>query len=186
VARPSGGHEPDPILSAPVGGPASLVELVDWPDHDRRRVALAAAGRPRLLLVAPDAPPPICVDPLEDWVRLPADPVDVDHRRALLAHRAGRHPDVPVLDVDGVLRRGRHLAILPPVEARLAEALLAQAGRVVARERLLAAGWPERRFAGPTDDGRALDGRIKLLRRRLAPLGLEVHTVRGVGFLLHL
>jgi hypothetical protein len=179
--------DPAPPTLRTVSAPAErgdAVELVAWPAEGDRRAALAVAGRPRLLLVAAGEAPPSCVDPLEDWVRLPGDPVDIESRRSLLRRRWGPPASRPVLDEDGVLRHGRHLAILPPVEARLAACLLRDADSVVAREALLDAGWPHRRAGDASADGRVLDGRIKLLRRRVAPLGLTIHTVRGVGFLL--
>lgn len=172
------------LLSAGPPADRNAVELVAWPGEVDRRDALAAEGRPRLLLVAPGVAPPNCIDPLEDWVRLPGDPVDIEARRSLLCRRWAPPASQPALDEDGVLRHGRRLVILPPVEARLAACLLREVDGVVAREVLLEAGWPERRSGDAAVDARALDGRIKLLRRRLAPLGLTIHTVRGVGFLL--
>ncbi|HWJ98222.1 MAG TPA: helix-turn-helix domain-containing protein, partial [Acidimicrobiales bacterium] len=62
-------------------------------------------------------------------------------------------------------------------------ALLARPEAVVSRGRLLDAGWPDGQPAGSAN-GQILDGRIKLLRRRLVGVGLEIHTVRGVGFVL--
>jgi hypothetical protein len=49
------------------------VVLVLWPDHASDLERLSAFGVPRLLLVAPEAPPPEDGDCLQDWVRLPAD-----------------------------------------------------------------------------------------------------------------
>ena len=57
--------------------------------------------------------------------------------------------------------------------------LIHRAPRAVPRHELAAAGWP----TGASDRG-LLDSRMKLLRRRLAPLGVEIDTVRGVGYLL--
>ena len=48
------------------------VALVRWPADEARRQELAGQGKPRLLLVAKDAEPPVCVDHLEDWTRVPA------------------------------------------------------------------------------------------------------------------
>jgi DNA-binding winged helix-turn-helix (wHTH) protein len=89
----------------------------------------------------------------------------------------------PLLDDDGVLRVGSRWVALPPVEARLVTALLARPDAVVSRDRLLDAGWPTG-TPSASPNGQILDGRIKLLRRRLAEVGLEIHTVRGVGFVL--
>ena len=49
--------------TAPLG-----VVLVNWPEHADQVTALAQAGLPRLLLVAPDADPPASIDASEDWV----------------------------------------------------------------------------------------------------------------------
>jgi DNA-binding response OmpR family regulator len=127
-----------------------------------------------------DVPPPLVWDDLEDWVRTPADPVEVQSRIATLAERAAAAASsTPVVDADGIVRwRGEWVAV-PPVEARLLAALAERRDEVVRREDLVTAGWP----AGLSSD-RTLDGRIKHLRRRIAPLGLVIRTVRGVGFLL--
>ena len=64
------------------------VVVVRWPDEQPRLERLRSAGTPRLLLVAPEAPPPVPLDPLEDWVRLPADDRD------LRAHGLVGHPEM--------------------------------------------------------------------------------------------
>ena len=66
---------------------------------------------------------------------------------------------------------------------RAVAALLARPDAVVSRDRLLATGWPHDPEVGRAN-GQILDGRIKLLRRRLVEVGMEIHTVRGVGFVL--
>jgi len=48
------------------------VVLVRWPEETERLERLRAAGAPRLLLVGEDLAAPEPVDPLEDWIRLPA------------------------------------------------------------------------------------------------------------------
>jgi DNA-binding response OmpR family regulator len=159
------------------------IALLRWPADADRRAELTAGGRPRLLLLDPDADPPATWDVLEDWVRLPADPAEIEARIATLMHRLPSARPAPLLDGDGVLRVGARWVALPPVEARLVDALLARPDAVVSRDRLLDAGWPAGEPPG-SSNGQILDGRIKLLRRRLAAVGLEVHTVRGVGFVL--
>jgi DNA-binding response OmpR family regulator len=92
---------------------------------------------------------------------------------------AGAIECLPSLDEDGVLRVSDRWVSLPPVEARLAAALLHRYGAVVSREALARAGWP----AG--SPGRnALDVHVLRLRRRLAPLALAIRTVRSRGYLL--
>jgi DNA-binding response OmpR family regulator len=120
----------------------------------------------------------------EDWVRADASPTEVRARAARLAASAPTTPDepvvAPVMDADGIVRgaAGRWAAV-PPIEARLLAPLLDRPGHVVHRTGLQDAGWPAGDFGE-----RTLDGRIKLLRRRITPLGLRIHTVRGLGYLL--
>ena len=159
------------------------IALLRWPADADRRSELSSDGRPRLLLLDPDADPPSTWDVLEDWVRLPADPAEIEARIATLMRRLPAERPAPLLDGDGVLRVGARWVALPPVEARLAALLLARPDAVVARDRLLDAGWPGGPPSGSTNS-QVLDGRIKLLRRRLAAVDLEIHTVRGVGFVL--
>jgi DNA-binding response OmpR family regulator len=156
------------------------VDRVSWPGERERRRHLAARGRPRLLLVDPDSAPPVAADDLEDWVRLPAPPDDVDARvlgllRRLEAREAGR----PRIDHEGVLRHGDDWVALPPVEARLVRTMLDRIGAVVSRPALERAGWPDGTPARNT-----LDVHVHRLRRRLSDVSLEVRTVRARGYLL--
>jgi hypothetical protein len=155
------------------------VALVHWPAEEDRREELRRGGLPRLLLVERGAPP-IPSDGLEDWIRLPADDVDLRVRVEALRRRAHSGASArPDLDGDGVLRVGDRWVSLPPVEARLTEALLARFGAVVSREALARAGWP-----GGSPGRNALDVHVLRLRRRLAPLQLAIRTVRSRGYLL--
>lgn len=154
--------------------------MVRWPAEADRREELESSGLPRLLLVEGRAALPEPVGCLEDWVRLPADESEVEERIRALAGRARRvDSGKPELDGDGVLRfRGRWVAI-PPVEQRLCLAFLDRYQVVVGRQTLLRAGWP----AGAPDRN-VLDVHILRLRRRLAPVGLAIRTVRSRGYLL--
>lgn len=156
------------------------VELVRWPEEETRRARLRLDGVPRLLLVDHGSPPPRTGDELEDWVRVPADEVDlharVENLEARVRLRAGERPR---LDEDGVLRVNGSWVPLPPVEARLTGALLARHGSVVSRDALAASGWPD---GAPGRN--ALDVHVLRLRRRIAPLGLTIRTVRSRGYLL--
>ncbi len=150
-----------------------------WPSEGDRRRRLAEVGQPRLLLLEDGVEPPEG-DCMEDWVRVPASEADVRARIAALDRRARAHSDPdPVLDRDGVLRVGPAWVPLPPVEARLTEALLTRLNAVVSRETLARAGWPE---GAPGRN--ALDVHVLRLRRRLAPVGLVIRTVRSRGYLL--
>jgi DNA-binding response OmpR family regulator len=157
------------------------VVLVRWPAESHRRQQLVDDGRPRLLVVEEGAAPPEPVDCLEDWVRAPPDEAELAARMRALAVRARSHcvPDDPVIDDDGVLRRGRAWVSLPPVEARLTAALLERIGTVVSREALSRAGWPD---GAPGRN--ALDVHVLRLRRRLGAVGLAIRTVRSRGYLL--
>ena len=65
------------------------------------------------------------------------------------------------------------------MEQALAAALLDRFGAVVARDTLAVRAWPE---GLPTRN--ALDVHVLRLRRRIAPLELEIRTVRARGYLL--
>jgi hypothetical protein len=181
-------HDP-PDADRPNGPPEGppgdeVVAVLRWPAEADVRHALSAAGHPRLLVVDADAPPPLVWDDREDWTRDGAGPVEIATRTTRLARAvaSGRppRPPLPVLDADGVLHGADGaLAIVPPIEAAMLARLLDRPGHVVHREDLHRAGWP-------TDgrDPRAVDGRVRNLRRRLVGMGVAIHTVRGVGYLL--
>jgi DNA-binding response OmpR family regulator len=155
------------------------VVLVRWPAERDRREALASEGQLRLLLVevGEEAPLP---DDNEDWIRVPADEADVHLRIEGLRRRRSRGElERPDLDPDGLLRFDNRWVSLPPVEARLAAALIGRYGAVVSREQLATAGWPE---GAPGRN--ALDVHVLRLRRRIAPVGLVIKTVRSRGYLL--
>jgi DNA-binding winged helix-turn-helix (wHTH) protein len=156
------------------------VVLVRWPLERERRERLQLEGRARLLLVDATEPPPAISDCLEDWIRVPADEADIGARVETLSARVLEHSRrVPELDVDGVLRFEGGWVGLPPVEARLMESLIARFGAVVSREQLARNGWPD---GAPGRN--ALDVHVLRLRRRIAPLGLAIKTVRSRGYLL--
>ena len=157
------------------------VVLVQWPTEAERLDALRADRVPRLLLVDATASPPVSEDCLEDWVRVPASEADVQCRLAGLSSRVARahQPDRPELDEDGVVRLGDGWVALPPVESRVTAALVDRFGAVVGREALARAGWPD---GAPGRN--ALDVHILRIRRRIAPLGLVIRTVRSRGYLL--
>lgn len=169
-------------MTLPVDGPSGSlddeVQLVWWPEEADVREAMWA-GTPCLLLVAPDAEPPSELRELEDWLRLPLDPTELAERQEALRHRAARGSPLSVDDA-GLVHRGRRWIALPPAELALFRPLFASIGRVVARADLLASA----RAQGVIVDARWLARPMRRLRERLHELGLEVHTVRGVGYLL--
>src|ERR1700674_5346389 len=155
------------------------VVLVRWPDETERLERLRATGAPRLLLVPADATPPVTVDPLEDWVRLPADQSEVRARLTTLSARADADQPVPAVDGDGLLHYRDRWVALSPVEHALAAALAERFGAVVGRDALARRAWP-----GGVPPRNALDVHILRFRRRIADLGLELRTVRSRGYLL--
>ncbi|MEJ5254630.1 MAG: winged helix-turn-helix domain-containing protein [Acidimicrobiales bacterium] len=158
------------------------VVLVRWPVEREQRERLRREGRLRLLLVEDGVSPPEVTDCLEDWVRVPAEAEDLRARVDALVRRCRAHRhDPPTLDADGVLRFGDGWVSLPPVEARLMGVLLERMGAVVGREQPSRAGWP----AGAPGRN-ALDVHVLRVRRRIAPLGLAIRTVRSRGYLLEL
>ena len=156
------------------------VKQLRWPAEEARRAELRTASIPRLLLVEGNTPPPVASDGLEDWIRLPANEVDLRARIAALELRSTPAFGVePLLDRDGVLRVGPSWVSLSPVEARLISALMDRFGAVVSRDSMERAGWPQ---DPPTTN--VLDAHLVRLRRRLARVGLAIRNVRSRGFLL--
>ncbi len=158
--------------------------MLRWPEEEARRSLISQARAPRLLLVADGEDPPTVADCLEDWIRLPAEENEVRARVDALALRSQAHSPNggnpgPELDDFGVLRVNGAWVALPPLEARLAEALLERLGAVTSRDLLIRAGWPS---GAPGRN--ALDVHVLRLRRRLTPVGLAIRTVRSRGYLM--
>ncbi len=156
-----------------------VVEILKWPDDASRLAELREAFVPRLLVVADDADVPVAPDCLEDWVTPAATEREIGVRRAALETRALQHATRPLLDGDGLLHHRDAWVSLSPVEQSLASALLDRFGAVVTRDMLADRAWPK---GVPTRN--ALDVHVLRLRRRIAPLGLEIRTVRSRGYLL--
>jgi DNA-binding response OmpR family regulator len=162
------------------------VTMLRWPEEEARRTRISQAGGARLLLVPAGQEPPQVGDCLEDWIRVPAAENEVRARVDALAVRSQAHtsngqrtPTAPMLDDFGVLRVNAAWVALPPLEARLAKALLERLGAVTSRELLIRAGWPD---GAPGRN--ALDVHVLRLRRRLSPVGLAIRTVRSRGYLM--
>jgi DNA-binding response OmpR family regulator len=153
------------------------VVLLRWPEESDRRTELEIGARPRLLLVDPSEPPPECTDPLEDWIRLPADDRDVRARLAALVNRSAS--EQPIMDGDGLVRFRGSWVSLSPVEQNLMRCLLDRYGAVAGRDVLRRKAWPD-----GLPSRNALDVHMVRLRRRIAAVGLEIRTVRSRGYLL--
>jgi hypothetical protein len=155
------------------------VRLLRWPDEDHARDELAAAGVPRILLLAAAAAPPEIWDELEDWVRLPLDPDELHHRARTLRRRA-RANDRPWFDDDGLLRVGDRWVDLPAGPRAVVELLVDRFGQVVYGDELAATYLD----AGGSAEESARKTMIVRVRHRVADLGLELHNVRDSGYLL--
>ena len=168
-------------LAEPLSDLAALpVEVVMWPSEHHRRDALARAGVPRLLLVAPDVSPPDLVGVDEDWIRLPAADRDVLARAVqLLRFDAHLRGDEPYIDSNRVLHRAGMTVSLTATEASIMSLLLNHAGRVVSQAELENAAWDG---VAPSRD--AIDAAIYRLRRRLSGLSLSIRAVRSRGYVL--
>ena len=154
------------------------VAILYWPEEHALATDLSHAGAPKLLLVAPSAPPPGDWDVLTDWIRLPAEPREIQIRAEVLRRRAHRRPH-PHLDDSDLAWRGDVWVALSPVEARLLAPLLERPGRVFSRRQLSQIVWPD----GISSD-RAVDSYVRRLRRRIPELGLAIHTVHKRGYFL--
>lgn len=155
------------------------VVVLRWPGEREQLDSLARAGVPRLLLVPPEGEPPEGDDCLQDWIRLPCDTRDVDTRLATVSRRALRHPARPVVDEHGRLHYRSSWTSLSPLEARITEALAERFGEVVSDSVLASRAWGRHRASG-----NALRVQLTRIRRRVAPLGLEVRVVYRRGHLM--
>lgn len=162
-----------------------VIVPLQWPEEADRREQLAMAGVPRLLLVSPGTAPPAVWSVDEDWVSVDAPESERTDRMTTLRRRlelrgVPARPTVGVtLDEDGLVRRSGRWVALSDLETRLVGLLLEAAGRCVSRAQLLDAGWP-----GEAREDRAVDGAVRRARTKLRTLGVEIHGITGVGYLL--
>ena len=162
--------------------PNGIVEVVvvQWPAERAEVEKLARVRIPRLLLVRPDADPPIAVDSLEDWIRMPCDDRDIRSRLEGLRERALLLLSPPIVEDDGRLIYGGRWVYLDPVRSRLAATLIERFESVVPEEVLIERGWVG--IPRSKDGLRATMGR---LRSQLRPIGLEVRALSKQGWILH-
>ncbi|GGM46283.1 hypothetical protein GCM10012275_16660 [Longimycelium tulufanense] len=154
------------------------VPVLRWPEDAEEVARCRALGLPRLLLLERSACPPVCADPLEDWARTPVPEDDLRARTAALLARAAGH--LPVVDTANVLHFCGSALLLGPGEAPLVRLLVHGYRSLVTRAELAMQIWPD---AAPHRRN-ALDLRVLRIRRRIAPLGLEIRTVWGRGYVL--
>jgi hypothetical protein len=171
--------------------PHSLVRMLPWPlgprqDADRRR--WQRAGEPCLFVVAAGAVPPHPCGLLEDWVRLPLDPVEVEVRRRTLVRRRaslganaqtvallcpparradGIGADDAAIDLSAVRLTARERGVV----ALLLEHRGQPVGRAAVQARFRAGG-------GSRGEG-AFNAFLSRLRRKTAAHGLVIHTLSG-------
>jgi two-component system, OmpR family, response regulator len=155
------------------------VIVVRWPEQRADAERLARLDRPHLLLVEPGVAPPELKSCLADWIRLPADDVDVRARLAALEARSRQHPAKPTVDGFGELSFAGKRVFLSPTDQRLAELLVASFDGAVSEQVLFADLW----------DGEGESSKVRVhisrLRKRIQPLGLEITFIRGFGYRLH-
>ena len=150
-----------------------------WPEEEAVRAVLRSRGGPRLLLIADGAELPADVDVLEDGARATTPDPDIAAREVTLSIRADRRPPPPHFDDDGLLRYGRRLVLLSPVESRVADVLVEHLGQVVAPDIVTSAGWPD---GAPATNTVAVT--LRRLRDRLRPAGLALSVVTARGWML--
>ena len=153
------------------------VAFLHWPDEEDERRRLAALTQPRLLIVSEHASTPVIWDTLEDWVREPLDPVEVQARVELLARRHARTRP-PVTIEDGVCCIEHRRVAVSELEQVVLELLVDRFGRPVPATELRDAYVA----AGGTAGG--FQRSVSRLRNRLEPLGLDVHTLRARALML--
>jgi DNA-binding response OmpR family regulator len=138
-----------------------------------------------MLLLAPGCPPPMLLDELEDWVRDPIDADELDARLAALARRVGivlpeSAPDVHF--VDGILRVDEEWTSIPESQWSIVQMLIDRMGTVVGDREIVEMYSSADAHAEP----RAVKSMMWRLARRMARVGIEVHKVRGRGYLVEL
>jgi DNA-binding response OmpR family regulator len=121
----------------------------------------------------------------DDYVAKPFDLDELEARLRALVRRGGSSEELAcgALHYDkrsGIfLHEGRPLD-LSPRESALLRALIARPGHGVTRDRLFALVFA----AGETAQTDALEVIVHRLRRKIAGTGVEIMTLRGVGYLL--
>ena len=169
-----------PISAMPVL-PEPEVTLVRWPEEASLREALAALGRPRMLLVQPGLLPPADLDATEDWLRWPPDPAELDVRVRTLRSRLPDPVDLALaFDDDGILRRGDRWVAVSEAQTPILRLLFDHLDRVVRFDAVVEA------YASGGGSSHPASVRTVLSRldARVRTVGLEVTSVRRRGVVL--
>ena len=156
------------------------VAVLHWPSEAGRRRRLADTYTPCLLVVARGDDPPSDPGPLEDWLREPIDPLELDVRVDNLERLARAHTRRPRMDHDGLLWCADDWVVVPPAQVPVARLLVERLGRVVRTAEISAAILD----AGSSPDDAAMRSGMRRLAARLAPAGLALRCVRGRGYVL--
>jgi DNA-binding response OmpR family regulator len=157
---------------------ANDVKVIRWPKEKEKRALYRDLRVFRLLVVDPASPAPICTDSREDWIRAPI--VRDDFNARLTSLRAKANNFRPHIDENRFLHFENGAVPLSPAEAELLDLLVRDFGSLVHRSAL-------EECASAPDGARTrntLDLRFMRIRRRIAPLGLVLHTDRGRGYVL--
>lgn len=120
----------------------------------------------------------------DDYMSKPFEIEELDARLRALVRRS-RGLDDPRCGAlryersSGAFYVNEHALELTPRESALLAALMAQPGRAVTRERLLALVFPQAETQG---DG--LEVLVHRVRKKLAATGTQITTLRGLGYLI--
>ncbi|UGY94513.1 helix-turn-helix domain-containing protein [Streptomyces gobiensis] len=155
------------------------MKIIRWPLEEGKRERCRKSGELRLLVVEGGVDAPICADIREDWIRAPSTREDVQARIAMLQARNLGYC-LPQVDPAGIVRCGPRSVAVSPTEAELVRLLTVHFGEMVPRESL------RKRLCGGNRrvSRNALDLHIMRIRRRIAPLRLEIRTAWGRGYTL--
>lgn len=155
------------------------VKFIRWPTEQHLRDLYRQERIPCLLVVEGGAKPPICSDPQEDWVRTPISPSDLDARVTALRQRSYERR-TPVLDPAGTLTFRTTSVVMSSTHLDLMDLFVQRFGQVVYRCELMDV--LTKRV--PTSTRNALDLHIMRMRKRIAPLDLNIATAWGRGYAL--
>jgi hypothetical protein len=156
------------------------VVVVRWPAEATTRTLLAREGRARVLLVAAECPAPHPIDDLEDWLRDPADPVELVARTDALRRRAATRESVPVIDEHGLLHFDDRWVAVSDAQLPIIRLLVERFGQLVRHEELFAAYIA----AGGTENTSSIRTALTRVRYRVAQVGLSLESARQRGVVL--